>query len=80
LGFWRNGSEKGYTRKHTENRVTSCGLMFLGEFRKSRCFAKDLGMGHLGFWLILRVLGGIPRGCVEEGGPLVFLRAHKKNV
>jgi hypothetical protein len=36
LGFLRGGSEKGRSRKHTENRVTRWGFMFRGNFWKSR--------------------------------------------
>jgi hypothetical protein len=49
LSFWRNNSEKGNERKHTENWVTSWEIMFLGEFRFLCCFTKTLGMGLFGF-------------------------------
>jgi hypothetical protein len=36
LGFLRVGSEKGSTRKHTENWVTSWGFLFWGNLTSSR--------------------------------------------
>jgi hypothetical protein len=41
IGFWvlefgGTSSEKGNTRKSTENRVTRCGFLFWGNFRRLR--------------------------------------------
>jgi hypothetical protein len=48
--------------------------MFLGEFRLLRCFTKRIGvwgLGFLGFWKVLAVVGGGVGGggalCVSQG-------------
>jgi hypothetical protein len=64
-------SEKGSRRKTTGNRVASWKELFLGESMVSRCFAKEMGWGGLGFW---RLWAGV---YVEEeggGGHLCVLR------
>jgi hypothetical protein len=56
LGNWDLGpsSEKGSSRKHTENRVTRWRKLFRGNLN----------------WDFFEVVGGNPRGVTEEGGPL----------
>jgi hypothetical protein len=53
LFFWTDfskaGSEKGSTRKHTENRVTRWMKLFWGNLGDSRCFTKKNIMGELIF-------------------------------
>jgi hypothetical protein len=51
LGFGVLGwtSEKGSSRKHTENWVTSCIKMYWGNLWVLRCFAKGIILGELVF-------------------------------
>jgi hypothetical protein len=46
LEFLGHNSEKGSTRKHTEKRVTSWGILFWGNLAISRCFTKRILMGE----------------------------------
>jgi hypothetical protein len=49
LDFWNEflecGSEKGRSRKSTENRVTRWRIKIWGNFEKSRCFTKRIYLG-----------------------------------
>jgi hypothetical protein len=62
-GFWEfladwnflgASSEKGYTRKHTENWVARCRFKFWGNLGIIRCFAKRILLGEFKFNDFLR--------------------------
>jgi hypothetical protein len=72
--FWRNGSEKGYTRKHTGKRVTSWSFCFWGNLGILRWFTKRFEMGEFEFELFLGFLQGSTWGYWGGGDSLcVFL-------
>jgi hypothetical protein len=66
--------EKGWSRKHTKNRVTRWRKMFGGIFRDLRCFTKRMFLEEFRFGFFEGFVR-LSTWLIEEGGPLVLLRA-----